>query len=222
MSGAGRSAGEAAEHLFVTAQTGGTEAIDMLLSVVWRPRRIWPRAPWTCSARATHGDPQLLATVIGLFTRTAASARPRPLPQLCCHTTFLLRRRPPSGSRCDRPEHYWYAHAALTEATRALALPDLPGRLQADLTAAVAAARVQLRDLQGAERCVSESLRLGPSKNAGPPTGIGNDCDLADRLPPRTRGQCARGRGSHGTTRCARPARRTRPDLSVPGCTVGM
>lgn len=45
MSGAGRSAGEAAEHLLVTAPTGGTEAIDMLLSVVWRPRRIWPRAP---------------------------------------------------------------------------------------------------------------------------------------------------------------------------------
>ena len=36
--------------------------------------------------------------------------------------------------------------------------------------AAQAAARVQLRDLQGAERCVSESLRLGRSENAGPPT----------------------------------------------------
>lgn len=170
MSGAGRYAGEAADHLLVTAQTGGTEAIDMLLSVVWRSRRIWQRAPCTCSARVTHGDPRLLATVIGLFARTAASARPGPSPQLRCHTIFLLRRRPPSGSRCDRPEHYWYARAALTEATRALALPDLPGRLQADLTAAEAAARVQLRDLQGAGRCVSESLRLGRSKNAGPPT----------------------------------------------------
>ena len=142
----------------------------MLLSVVWRPRRIWPRAPLDLLGPGDARRPPAACQRLELLARTAASARPGPSPKLRCHTIFLLRRRPPSGSRCDRPEHYWYAHAALTEATRALALPDLPGRLQADPTAAEAAACVQLRDLQGAERCVSGSLRLGRSENAGPPT----------------------------------------------------
>lgn len=145
--------------------------------------------PWSCSAQATHGDPRLLATVIGLFTRTVASARPGPSP------IFLLRRRPPSGSRCDRPEHYWYAHAALTEATRALALPDPPGRLQADLTGRGGGARSAPRP--AGSRVVR--VRIAPARTLRErrgADGIGNDGDLADRLPSRTRGQCARGRAS--------------------------
>lgn len=178
MRGAGRSAGEAAEHLLVTARTGDTEAIDTLVSMVADVSQGSPETAADLAMRTLDllgpddaRRPRLLATVIGLYTRTGRIGEARALAQAA-----LAHDLPAEVEAAIRLavatslNHTGDNHGALAETTRALALPDLPRRLQADLAAAAAAARLQLRDLQGAEQYASESLRLARSENARPPT----------------------------------------------------
>jgi hypothetical protein len=193
----------------------------MLLSVVWRPRRIWPRPPGPARPGRRTATPGCLPPSSGclpgpphLRSRTLAEAAlSHDLPaeaeatiRLAVRSAWTLLVRP-----CRASGGYTRPRSA-GPARQAAGRPD-GGR--------GGGARLAARPAGSRTVCV----RIAPARTLRErraADGIGNDGDLADRLPPRTRGQCARGRASRGTTRCARPARRTWPDLSVPGCTVGM
>jgi ATP/maltotriose-dependent transcriptional regulator MalT len=175
---AGRSAGEVAEHLLVAARAGDSEAVGTLLAAVADISRSSPEAGAELAVRTLDllgrddaRRPRLLATIIELFTRTRRIGEARALAEaalgdeLPAEVEGTIRFAVATGLNLTGD-----ARAALAEAASALALPGLPTTLRADLKAAEAAARLQVRDLAGAEQCAAESLRLGDAERPGPPT----------------------------------------------------
>lgn len=176
--GAGRSPGEAAEHLLAAAPTGDPEAMSTLLAAVDETSQGPPEAAADLAARTLDllgpddaRRPRLLATVVELLTRARRINEARELAEAA-----LSRALSPEIEAAIRLavaiglNFSGDARAALAQTTSALALPHLPSTVRAELKAAEAAARVQVRDLARAEQCAAESLRWRGAGHAGSPS----------------------------------------------------